>query len=106
MAPMPSEVLNAETDYQFPAPPAPALLDRENWNGVMASLSTRLKALEAVNTGIEAIKQQLSALGLGIINESITPLIDDVEANVATLQGQVGALATTIINMIADFQAQ
>lgn len=102
---MPSVVLSPDSDYNFPPAPAPATLDRAVWNAVMTSIGARMRALEAVGTGIEAIQQQLSSLGLQILDQAINPLIADTQAQLAVLAQAVADMIAQNGQVIADFEA-
>lgn len=101
---MSSAVLSPDNDYNFLPAPVVAILDDTVWNGVMSSIGGRLRALEDVNSGIEAIQEELSSLGISILDAAINPLIADTQASIADLSQQVADTAAANAQIIADFQ--
>lgn len=101
---MSSAVLNPDNDYNWPPEPAPAHMTREVWNGFGTSVGVRLRALEAVGSGIESIQEQLQSLGLQILDNAINPLIVDTQAQLANLQQAVADTIAQNAQIITDFQ--
>lgn len=102
---MSSAVLNPDNDYNWPPEPAPAHLTREVWNGFGTSVGVRLRALEAVGTGIESIQEHLQTLGLQILDDAINPLIVQTQESISDLAQQVSDTADANAQIIADFQS-
>ncbi|WP_242221712.1 hypothetical protein [Shinella zoogloeoides] len=103
---MPSALLSPDNDYKFPPEPVPAELDREQWDHVMASIGARMRALEAVGTGIEAIQAELQSFGVQRLDEAINPLIEQTQADIAALQQTLATIDADADGLLADVQAQ
>ncbi|WEJ60242.1 hypothetical protein [Devosia sp. FJ2-5-3] len=101
---MSSAVLSPDNDYNWPPEPSPARLTRQEWDSFGTSVGMRLRALEAVGTGIEAIQEQLQSLGLQILDNAINPLIAATQAQLADLQQAVADTIAQNAQIITDFQ--
>lgn len=92
-------------DYQAPPAPAKLVLDRAVWNSVFASVGGRLRALEDVNSGIEALKLELQNFGIQRLDEAINPLIAETQAALAALQAEVAQAQDELSDTVADANA-
>lgn len=92
-------------DYQAPPAPAKLVLDRAVWNSVFGSVGGRLRALEDVNSGIEALKLELQNFGIQRLDEAINPLIAETQAALAALQAEVAQAQDELSDTVADANA-
>lgn len=95
--------LTAENNYQFPVTPAPAVLGRDDWNAVMASVSGRLVALEDKRSELQDLINDLSFSGQQRLDAAIEPIIEDIERRLAELGDEVLAMKHTNAQIINDF---
>lgn len=102
---MPSVPPTSENDYQAPPAPAKLVVDRTVWNGVFGSIGSRLRVLEDVNSGIEAIKLELQNFGIQRLDEAINPLIEQTQQALATLQAAVATAQQELSDTVEDANA-
>jgi hypothetical protein len=102
---MPSVPPTSSNDYQAPPAPAKLVLDRSVWNAVFGSVGARLRALEDVNSGIEALKLELQNFGIQRLDEAINPLIAETQAALAALQAEVAQAQDELSDTVADANA-
>lgn len=93
-----------DNDYQFPAAPNRAVLDRAVWAAVMASIGGRLRGLEDQRTELADVIADLRMFGLERLNTAIEPLIvqtqqrlDGLDADLAVLRGQIDTILSGVV---------
>lgn len=96
--------LTPENNYQFPPTPAAAMLGREAWNAVMASLSGRLVTLENKRSELQDLIDDLSFNGQQRLDEAIGPLIEAQELELEALTREIVAMQQANATIINDFQ--
>lgn len=110
---MPSDLPSRDNDYRFPPAPQKAELDRALWDRVMAGtdvgnegIAVRLRALEAKRTELQDLIDELKVFGLEILDNALSPLVDEQIAKLETLAGNIDAEIVRINGLFADFEAQ
>lgn len=102
---MSSGLPSKDNNYQWKPAPAPAVLTREIWDTVFASVGSRLLSLEAVATGIEQIQAELQQFGLARLDDAIVPLIRQVRGDLAKLDADVAAAKQSNAASVVEFKA-
>lgn len=97
-----STELTRDNDYQFPPYPFPADLGREEWNGTMLDLSSRLRSVEGLSIEYQATVDLLRETAVELIATSLTPDIEAQRLKLDELQTTTDELQALISDALAE----
>lgn len=95
---------NPDNDYQLPPAPQRAVFDRAMFNHLFGSVGSRLRAIEAQRTDLQAVIDDLRLFGLLRLDEAIVPLINQTQAQIEALQQAVADTTAANAQIIQDIQ--